>query len=163
MYKIYILYNIMAFTRFHDDPIRIKKQLQETTGTGRYQLDRPGNGLSMPFFEDPHVRLQRWGANLRNNTTDLESDFMGITRKLTHDVVDYQSKTPNTTVFTSYDTQEAFVDESRATHPAWMFKDLEQSRFDFLLHDYQSKTEIPFENNANTRIIEKDLFLQKQK
>ena len=153
----------MSFTRFHDDPIRINKQLQETTGTGRYQLERPGNGLAMPYFEDPHIRLQKWGANLKNNTTDLESDFLGITRRLTHDMVDYQSKTPDTSVFTTYATEEAFVDESRSTHPAWMFKDLEQSRFDFLLHDYQSKFEIPFANNANTRILEKDNFIQNQK
>lgn len=153
----------MSFTRFHDDPVRIQKQLQEATSTGRYQLERPGNGLSMPYLEDPHIRLQYWGANLRNNTVDLESDFLGITRKLTHDVIDYKSKTPDTSVFTTYATEEAFVDESRATHPAWMFKDLEQTRFDFLLHDYQSKTEIPFENNSSTRIHHKDIFAQKQK
>ena len=34
----------MAFTRFHDDPCRINKQLQESTGTGRYMLNVPGNG-----------------------------------------------------------------------------------------------------------------------
>jgi hypothetical protein len=150
----------MAFTRFHDDPLRIQKQLQEITGTGRYQLDRPGNGLNLPYFEDPHIRLERWGANLGTNTVDLESDFRGITRKLTHDLVDYKSKTPKTTLLSSYGTENAFVDESRATHPAWMFRDLEQSRFDFLLHDYQSKTEIPFENNSSTRIAEKDAFVR---
>jgi len=152
----------MSFTRFHDDPLRIQKQLQESTGTGRYQLDRPGNGMNMPYFEDPHIRLQNWGANVRTNTVDLESDFRGITRKLTHDIVDYKSKTPITTVLSSYGTENAFVDESRATHPAWMYKDLEQSRYDFLLHDYQSKTEIPFENNSSTRIAEKDAFVLSQ-
>jgi len=151
----------MAFTRFHDDPARIQKQLQEMSGTEKYQLNKPGNGLNMPYFEDPHIRLQKWGANLRNNTVDLESDFWGITNKLTHDLVDYKTRTPNTMVLASYGTENAFVDESRSTHPAWMFRDLEQSRHDFLLHDYQSNTEIPFENNASTRIAEKDIFSQK--
>lgn len=151
----------MSFTRFHDDPLRIQKQIQETTATSRYQLERPGNGLRIPYFEDPHIRLEKWGANLRTNTTDLESDFRGITRKLTHDIVDYQSKTPITQSYGDYSTEGSFVDETRATHPAWMYKDLEQSRYDFLLHDYQSHTEIPFENNSSSRIAQKDAFLQK--
>ena len=29
----------MSFTRFHDDPCRIEKQLQESTGTGKYMLN----------------------------------------------------------------------------------------------------------------------------
>ena len=33
----------MSFTRFHDDPCRIQKQLQETTDVGKYILDVPSN------------------------------------------------------------------------------------------------------------------------
>ena len=55
----------MAFTRFHDDPCRIKKQLQESTGPGLFMIDVPGNGLNPCFMEDPFVRMQKWGANLQ--------------------------------------------------------------------------------------------------
>ena len=76
----------MSFTRFHDDPYRIQKQLEESTHTGRYQLDTPGQGINLPFMEDPHIRLQKWGSNLRTNTTAIESDLRGLTRKLNNDL-----------------------------------------------------------------------------
>ena len=53
----------MSFTRFHDDKCRMQKQMQEQTYTGRYMLNVPGNGINMPFAEDPFMRLQKWGAN----------------------------------------------------------------------------------------------------
>jgi hypothetical protein len=149
----------MAFTRFHDDPARIKKHLQESTGLGRYQLDAPGPGLNLPFFEDPQIRLQGWGANLRTNTIELETDLKGISRKLTHDIVDYKSKAPYSSA-REYSTLPSFVDESRATHPAWTFRDLEQTRWNYSFHDVQGKTEIPFINNESTRILEKKNYVR---
>jgi len=52
----------MAFTRFHDDPCRIQKALQESTGPGRYSIDVPGNGISPSYMEDPYIRLQKMGG-----------------------------------------------------------------------------------------------------
>ena len=72
----------MSFTRFHDDPVRIQKRLEESTFLGRYQLNKPGPGTKMPFFEDPNVRLQSWGANLHNNTIEFESELRGLKRPL---------------------------------------------------------------------------------
>ena len=48
--------------RFHDDPCRIKKQLQESTGPGRYMLNVPGNGPKPCFMED-HLFDFKNGAN----------------------------------------------------------------------------------------------------
>ena len=75
----------MSFTRFHDDPCRIAKQLQESTGPGRYMVDVPGNGAKPCFMEDPFVRLQKWGANLQTNTINLESELLGLGRNLNRD------------------------------------------------------------------------------
>ena len=77
----------MSFTRFHDDPARVKKQLEESTYQGRYFLNKPGAGVDLPFFEDPHLRLQGWGANLHNNTVNLESDLYGLSRTLNRDQI----------------------------------------------------------------------------
>ena len=77
----------MSFTRFHDDPARIKKQLEQTTFLGRYMLDCPGPGNNLPFWEDPQIRMQKWGANLRDNTVNLESDLFGMTRRLNRDLI----------------------------------------------------------------------------
>ena len=79
---------IMSFTRFYDDPCRIEKQLQESTGTGRYMLNVPGNMGDNPcYMEDPYIRAQKWGGNLRTNTINLESDLMGLSRNLNNDCI----------------------------------------------------------------------------
>jgi len=145
----------MSFTRFHDDPTRIRKQLQQSSGLCRYQLDAPGPGISTPFVEDPQIRLQKWGANLKTNTVNLESDLRGIGHRLSADDKDYTALTPSTNN-KIYGSQDAFIDESRASHPAWMYRDLEHSRWTTSFHDVQKKTEIPFSYNEPSRILEKN-------
>ncbi len=151
----------MSFTRFHDDVPRIMKQLQQSVDVGRYQLNTPGNGLNVPFIEDPHIRLQYWGANLMKNTTDLESDLRCITKKLNHyDNVHYKKfKEPQQNI-NDYPTISEIVDESRTTHPAWIYRDLEQNHWNKHLMNSHYIHEIPFSNNMNTRILEKDNYIR---
>jgi hypothetical protein len=154
------VYNDMAFTRFHDDPYRIKKQLEESSGPSRYILNKPGQGVNLPFMEDPQMRLQGWGANLRTNTVNLESDLFGMTRPLNRDLVtvnDYKSNSVNTSVV-SYPVAEPFVQESRASHPAWMYKDLEQPRWEAPYLNPLNGLEKGFNENIQTRILEKDYY-----
>ena len=63
----------MSFTRFHDDPCRISKQLEESTGIGKYMLNVPGNGMSPYFMEDPYFRMQKWYCSLPNGGKLLEA------------------------------------------------------------------------------------------
>jgi len=150
----------MAFTRFHDDPARISKYAEETSYAGRYHLNVPGQGINMAFQEDPQIRLQQWGANLTTNTVNLESDLRGLTRHLTHDHLE-ENNYKNKAAFTetlSYGNESPFVDESRATYPAWMYRDLEQSRWETPFVNPQANVEIQFPNNVQTRILEKDYF-----
>uniref|UniRef100_A0A6C0LI49 Uncharacterized protein n=1 Tax=viral metagenome TaxID=1070528 RepID=A0A6C0LI49_9ZZZZ len=147
----------MSFTRFHDDPNRVKKQIQESTGPGRYMLDVPGNGLKPCFMEDPFVRLQKWGANLQTNTINLESALMGIDRKDGRDCIDQIKKMPKSSTI-EYPSCEPFTEQPRATMPAWTARDLEQNNFSYLPLDPQEHTCIPFQNNLNTRLIERDNF-----
>jgi len=150
----------MAFTRFRDDPVRIQKQLEESTFTGRYRLDTPGNGLDLPFYEDPQLRLQGWGANFRNNTVNLESDLLGLTRPLNRDLVDINDYKVNSvpTSQPTYRSSQPFIEESRASHPAWMFRDLEHSRWETPFLNPLNGLEKGFHENIQTRILEKDLF-----
>ena len=143
-------------TRFADDPVRIEKRLQESTDIGLYHLNTPGQGLDVPFLEDRQIRLQKWGANLRNNTVDLESDFRGMTRKLGKDDIDYRAKTPSTSA-EMYSSAPAFVNDTRVSQPAWMLRDTESLRFHILLRDAQEKTEIPFSNRVSTRYESKKI------
>lgn len=150
----------MSFTRFHDDPCRIKKQLQESTGPGRYTINKPGWGDKPCYMNDPYMRMQEWGGNLRTNTTNLESDLMGLTRPLNLDCTEnnYKDNEVKTDAI-AYPTCNPFTEQSRATDPAWWYRDLEQNHRYILPLNPQENTCIPFQNNLNTRILEKDYFV----
>ena len=153
----------MSFTRFHDDPCRIKKQLQESTGAGRYILNKPGWGENPCFMDDPYIRMQQWGANLQTNTINLESDLMGLTRKLTKDCdTNNYSKSAVKTQPIQYPSCNPFTEQSRATNPAWWYRDLEQNNFEYPPLNPQVNVCIPFQSNLNTRILEKDYFTPKR-
>jgi hypothetical protein len=150
----------MAFTRFHDDPHRIKKSLAESTFAGRYALNTPGPGDNLPFIEDPQLRIQYWGANLMTNTVNLESDLLGLSRKLNRDEPDkndYKLAAVGGRAI-NYPVKPCFVDETRSSHPAWMYRDLEQSRWEMPIINPQANVEKSFNDNVQTRILEKDNF-----
>jgi len=153
----------MSFTRFHDDPHRIRKQAQDSSYLGRYMLDKPGQGVDLPFMEDPQLRLQGWGANLRQNAIHLESDLWGLTRPLNRDLEDinnYRAHSVSAPMERTYQNAAPFVEESRASHPAWMYKDLEQTRWEHPFINPQSQgLEKGFHENIQTRILEKDFFV----
>ena len=153
----------MAFTRFHYDECREIKQLQEATGLGRYMLNVPGNGGDKPALsQDPFNRAQKWGANLRTNTTNLESDLMGLTRNLNRDTLknEYKEKSVSSSAI-SYPEMAPITDQSRTTHPAWEVRDAEQVNWGILQFNPQENTCIPFQNNLSTRIVEKNEFIPK--
>jgi hypothetical protein len=177
----------MAFTRFHDDPYRIQKQVEESIYAGAYTVNTPGPGTNLPFIEDTQIRIQKWGANLQTNTVNLESDLFGLTRTMNRDLVGFNDYKLNSvdTNRVMYSNAVPFVEESRASHPAWMYRDLdlysfhppitdpneknlshselrnglEQSRWENPLLNPQNDIEMKFNNNIQTRILEKDYFV----
>ena len=153
----------MAFTRFHDDPCRINKQLQESTGIGRYMLNVPGNGSKPLYMDDPFIRMQKWGGNLMTNTINLESDLFGLSRNINRDDIktnDYKLNAVKTEK-QEYTSVNPYTDQSRATHPAWEYRDLEQPNWSILPLNPQENTCFTFQNNLSTRILEKDTFVAK--
>ena len=157
----------MAFTRFNYDKCRTSKLLQESTGPGRYMLARPGAGCRPCFMEGPYMRLQHWGGNLRNvpggHPIDINSDLIGITRPLSRDCIEKEfpekgvvKSTPNT-----YPTCKSLTGQSRVTHPAWMYRDLEQVDWWPLILNPQENVCMNFQNNLNTRLLEKDYHVTK--
>jgi len=153
----------MSFTRFHDDPARIQKQLQESTYLARYQLDTPGQGVDLPFIEDPNIRLQGFGANVfRKNTTQLESELFGITRRYNRDLFEANDyKKYGVTEISEkpyFRSQQPFVEESRATHPAWLYRSADVNRWEEPWLNPLVGLEKPFHENIQTRILEKDYF-----
>ena len=53
---------------------------------------------------------------------------------------------------------EAVTKQSRATNPAWLYKDLEQNHRYILFLNPQENVCKPFHNNLNTRLLERDNF-----
>jgi hypothetical protein len=155
----------MSFTRFDYDECRTAKKLQELTGSGRYMLNTPGPGCNLCFYEDPQIRLQGWGANLRHVSggapIDIDSDLLGITRKLTKDCTKEQypyKGVVNSERIHYPKCAQTITQQSRATNPAWMYRDLEQNHRYPLFLNPQENTCIPFHNNLNTRLLERDNF-----
>jgi hypothetical protein len=152
----------MANTRFYYDPCRTKKSLQQSTDPGRYILNVPGNGADPCYIEDPQIIIQKWGANLRTNTINLESDLLGVNRKIGRDCLGKDSYTsynvPNSAI--QYPTcNNLYTEQSRAIMPAWTARDLEQVDWYTLPLNPQENTCLPFQNNLNTRILEKDYHM----
>jgi hypothetical protein len=147
----------MAFTRFKDDPARVNKYLEESTSIGKYQLNTPGNGLMNPYIEDTHIILQKWGANLQSNSLLVENELRNMGRPLTRDLNTY--KGVDTQMY-QYPVKNFNIDESRASLPAWTFRDKEQVRTDFPQRNDQinKSASVPFQNNLQTRILEKDYY-----
>lgn len=147
------------FTSIRNDPIRIQKEMQISSLPGRYALETPGPGKDLPFMEDTQVRLQYWGANRGTEMTNVESDLLGLSRRLNRDHIednDYQKFKVQTQPVKCFRIQEPYVLESRASHPSWYYRDLEQSRWEQPWLNPQTNLEIPFHNNLHTRILEKD-------
>lgn len=153
----------MASTRFHDDPCRQIKQLQQSTGPGRYYLNVPGNGDTPAFMADPHIIPQKWAGNLWTNTVNLESSLFGINRQINKDCLGKHE-------YTAFNVQSApahypvshalTTEQPRAIMPAWTARETEQSHMFYLPQDPQENTCFPFENNVSTRILEKDYFVR---
>ena len=155
----------MAFTRFNYDECRTKKSLQQSTDPGRWILNVPGNGPTPYYFEDPHIIPQKWAGNLRTNTINLESELLGINRRINRDNLgkdNYnQYNVPSKAI--KYPTSnKLYTDQSRTSHPVWWYRDLEQVDWYYPPLNPQENVCIPFLNNLSTRILEKDYFVPKR-
>ena len=152
------------FTRFNYDDARTQKALEQSTYSGRYMLNTPGQGVNLPFQEDAQVRMQTWGANLANDAINVESDLRGLTRRLNRDNPDFNRYDGPAAVQyapMSFPSADPFVNESRATHPAFLYRTVEMNRWETPIHNPQSNLEKGFHDNIQTRMLEKDNYVPK--
>ena len=149
----------MSFASIKSDPLRIKKDLEISTKTGRYQLDVPGPG-NVGFYEDPFIRLQKFGANLMTNTINLESDIKGLNKKLKRDC-DLIKKTQNDKYqsrFVRYNNVVPLTEQTRTTHPVSSTGVLPSIEPKMLHFNPQENVFLPFNGYLSTRILEKDTY-----
>jgi hypothetical protein len=155
----------MACTRFKYDNCRTKKELQQSTDPGRWILNVPGNGANPCYIEDPQIIIQKWGANLRTNTINLESELKGVNKPLSRDCLgkdNYKSYNVQNQAIEYPVCNNTFTEESRATNPAWWYRDLEQVDWGYPPINPQINTCLPFQNNLSTRILVRDDFTPKR-
>jgi hypothetical protein len=151
----------MAFTRFHDDPARVAKQLQQQTDQGRWAIDVPGNGDKPCYMLDPQIIPQKWGGNLWTNCIDIQSSLLGIDRPLNRDCLAPNQKYVKGSEPIVYPVCDNLTTEqSRAIMPAWTARDLPQDHSYILPINPQAHTEMNFRNNVSTRILEKEYFMR---
>lgn len=159
----------MAFTRFHDDPNRIIKKNLETTNMSDYTFNVPSNTNKYNIYiNDPHVRMQKSGGTQYNNIVDLEGQLKQMNMPLSRDFVNnqYDKKNPiyhSLRQIPIYQLNKTITDESRSTHPSWIYRESRQYRPDHLFEDPQQNFSLKFENNIDTNIATKDNYRKNHK
>jgi hypothetical protein len=133
---------------------------------GKYALDVPGQGLNLPFVEDPHMRLQYWGSNRMTHVTDIDADLKGYTKPISRDYfgvdeyINFAPSAPAKIEFVDY--TKSVTDESRAVCPSFQFRSVELNRWEEPFINPIANVEIPFQWGVQTRILEKDAVFEKQ-
>jgi hypothetical protein len=147
----------MAFTRTNNDEARTIKRLQQSTDVGRWILNVPGNGIDMPLMEDPHIRIQKWGANLHTNAINLESNLQGRHAILGPDLI--QPRIASSAIHYPK-SRDLTTDQSRATLPAFTFRESTRNNPHILLSNPQDHVynKVPI----NTRIVAKSEYESKK-
>jgi hypothetical protein len=125
-------------------------------------LNTPGNGEHPAYMADPQIMLQKWGANLRTHCIDLDSELRGVNRPLSKDCLgkDEYKRFETKSKPIQYPVSYALTTEqSRTIMPAWTARDLEQVNWYYLPLNPQENTCLTFDNNLNTRLLERDHFV----
>ena len=152
----------MAFTRFHDDINRIEKTNLETTAINNYTFNVPGNiNVKNIYFSDPHIRMQKTGTHLCRNLLNVENELKNLHIPLGRDDVKihrYDLNSSYKTKVSIHDINKTITNETRASHPAWTFREKSQFRPDYLFLNPQENLKLHFEHNVDTNILEKDYY-----
>ena len=153
----------MAFTR--DDINKIKLTVDRANDSLSYMLNVPGNGETPNYIADPQIRLQCFAGNISANMVDINSNLLGVNKQLDRDTSVRNTRDPyfNDTYkqYVYPEFTSAITDEPRTMNPAWQVRDLEQNNWTYLHENPQANTEVQFENNISSRMIEKDLYTQR--
>ena len=149
----------MASTRLNNDVISMELRNKTNLNQSEYMLDVPGNGQTPDYIEDPHIRLQKFGGNISSRIVDVNSNLLGINRKIGRDCTQARFDNCEYSKINFPNKCEVVTDESRATMPAWELRDLETHRTGLLLQNPQNHVEMQFSNNISSRILEKNNYI----
>jgi hypothetical protein len=153
-------------TRISSDILRIEKDNEISTFVGRYHLNAPGPGIDTKYNNDPQVRLQKFGANMRTNMVGIEEELMCRVKHLSRDYLDIDDYKKDCVVSEKKrygDSVDSPVLDSRSELPAWTYRGLDQhyDRFEHVWINPQNNVERNFNHNIQTRLMEKESITDK--
>ena len=173
----------MSFTRPSFDTCSYRHELHQTIGPGEYQIAKP-YPCNPCFVSDPHIRMQRFGASVSQNTAmiDIDSEMIGITRKF--------SKCPefkylpqvnlsangganpggyanpqfnNSSIKLDYNLMNFTdnncfepVEDTRLSNPPCTLRGTGINRWEWLCRNPQERVFVPFDFNISDKTLAKD-------
>lgn len=177
----------MSFTNLSYDKGAYTTDLNQSVGPGVYRLGEPSiscEGQCYPY--PPTVRLQRQGDSISKNNllVDVDSELLGITRKLSEDPnKQYQPNCVDTVCSSGeacgqgvagqcsgmkpgqragdqdlHHWQDCYIpaEDTRLSNPSCNLRGTGWNRFEWLCLNPQDRVEIPFDWNISNRIVVKD-------
>ena len=154
----------MSFTGLNYDKSAYDQLLRESLGTLKYQLNTPQH--SQCFVEDPNIMMQKGGVSvdMTNPMIDIDSELMGITRKLSNDPedkylpkMDKDGNICSETKKINYEPcNQIKTEPTRLSNPSYNLKGTGWNRWEWLCQNPQDKLDIEFSMNTNTKILAKD-------
>jgi len=148
----------MAHTRIYNDKDRIKFNLGIDSDICKYILGEPGNGIKPYYFDDPFIRMQHFGGNISTNIVDVNSNLIGLTRKIDRNQPQNIYNNNPYSKQTYPNMYGTMTEQSRAIAPAWNIRDLEKYNWNYLHKNPQSYINKKLNCNIHSRILEKDNY-----
>ena len=158
----------MANTRINHDLGVYKQHINESVGPLEYKLATPQQ-CSDCFVNDPQLIQQRSGVSVSSNfpMIDVDSDLMGITRKLTKDPNKKYMASFNGTRDPSGQPADKYsfnpslcnqpkVESTLMSNPPQNLKGTGWNRWEWLFHNPQDMIERPFDWNSNSNLLARD-------
>ena len=155
----------MANTNINHDPNAYRQRINESVGPLEYKLATPQQCREC-FVNDPQYILQRSGASVsaKHSMIDVDSELMGITRKLTHDPLrKYLPKMDrkgnvslNEAKFHPQACSQPTVESTLLSNPPQNLRGTGWNRWEWLFHNPQDQLERPFDWHSNTNLLARD-------
>lgn len=155
----------MSFTNLKYDTFNTKEDLRESNSLLKYNINNYQE-CNECFLNEPLSVIQRAGDSVdaEKSMIDIDSELMGITRKASNDPskqfmpkLDKNGNPIDNSLKINFDDCKIpKVESTRLSNPAENLRGTGWNRWEWLCHDPQSKLEIPFSWNTNTKLLAKD-------
>lgn len=168
----------MSFTKLSYDKGAYTSNLNQSVGPGVYRLGEPTISCEQCYPYPPSIRLQHQGDSISNKNllVDVDSELLGITRKLSQDPSTRYQPECNGNLCSSGEPcgqgvsgnckrdnnlkhwKDCFLpaEDTRLSNPSCNLRGTGWNRWEWLCINPQERVEMPFDHNIQNRIVVKD-------